>query len=190
MVPSLIMISHYRPHPLFLELMTKPSSTTAFRLVAFRPELSAAFQAINEEWISSMFQMEASDRALLEKPLESIIDVGGFIWFVEHKVHGLIGTCALVPRGDGAFELTKMGVLERAHGLKAGEFLLEAVLEQARSRGIDPLFLLTNSRCEAAIHLYQKHGFQHDTEIMKDYAASYARCDVAMRWVPATTMES
>ncbi|MGB0953409.1 MAG: GNAT family N-acetyltransferase [Planctomycetota bacterium] len=153
-----------------------------FRIVPFHPELASTFQAINEEWITSMFQMEDSDRALLETPQESIVDRGGFIWFVEHEFLGLIGTCALVQRDHGAFELTKMGVLASSRGLKAGEFLLQAVLQKARDLQLEPVFLLTNSACEAAIHLYRKHGFQDDAGIMRDYAASYERCDVAMLW--------
>lgn len=164
--------------------MDRPAHDSGLRLLPFREELASVFREINEEWITSMFQMEASDRALLDTPKESILDAGGHIWFVEHGEHGIIGTCALVPREGGAFELTKMGVLERVRGLKAGEFLLKAVLEEARAMRLEPLFLLTNSICEAAIHLYRKHGFMDDAEIMRRYAGSYARCDVAMRWVP------
>ena len=40
---------------------------------------------------------------------------------------------------------------EAARGLKAGELLLTATIERALSLGADPLYLLTNSRCAAAI---------------------------------------
>ena len=162
-----------------------PSEDAPLRLLPFRGELAATFREINEEWISSMFEIEESDRALLDAPQESILDAGGFIWFVEHDALGVIGTCAVMPRQGGAYELTKMGVLERARGLKAGEFLLRAVLDESRSRNLRPLFLLTNSTCEAAIHLYRKHGFVDDEEIMRRYAGSYDRCDVAMLWRPS-----
>jgi hypothetical protein len=46
---------------------------------------------------------------------------------------------------------------------------------------IETLYLLTNSKCVAAIKLYEKLGFQHDAQIMKAYGAAYARCNVAMR---------
>jgi GNAT superfamily N-acetyltransferase len=75
-----------------------------------------------------------------------------------------------------------MGVRKLARGLKAGEFLLNAAIEKAHTLGADPLYLLTNSRCVAAIHLYEKLGFRHDGGIMADYGARYARCDVAMRY--------
>ena len=41
--------------------------------------------------------------------------------------------------GDTSFELTKMGVRKAARGLKAGEFLLNAVIARAAALGADPL---------------------------------------------------
>ena len=159
-------------------------NTSDLTLIPFRPELAETFQRINEQWISAMFQMEPSDKALLADPKSAIIDIGGHIWFVEHRSRGVIGTAAIIPRQDGDFELTKMGVLEEARDLGAGAFLLAAVLKETQRLQVTNLFLLTNSKCAAAIHLYRKHGFQDDTEIMDTYAKSYARCDVAMRWLP------
>jgi ribosomal protein S18 acetylase RimI-like enzyme len=75
-----------------------------------------------------------------------------------------------------------MGVRESARGRKAGEFLLSAIIDRARSLGAEPLYLLTNAKGAAAIHLYEKLGFQHDAEIMTRYGARYERCDVAMRY--------
>ncbi len=155
----------------------------SLRVIPFRPELGATFKSINEQWIEAMFSMEASGRALLDDPGASIIGAGGHIWFVEHDTLGIIGTCALVRRGEGIFELTKMGVLESARGQKAGEFLLAAVIEEAKTMKVSTLFLLTSSVCEAAIHLYRKHGFQDDAKIMNTYGKSYARCNVALRHV-------
>ena len=53
--------------------------------------------------------------------------------------------------------------------------------------GADPLYLLTNRACAAAIHLYEKHGFVHDAGIMASYGARYARCNVAMRYAGERT---
>jgi ribosomal protein S18 acetylase RimI-like enzyme len=46
------------------------------------------------------------------------------------------------------------------------------------------LYLLSNRKSAAAIHLYEKVGFVHDAQIMRKFAAQYARCDVAMRYRP------
>jgi N-acetylglutamate synthase-like GNAT family acetyltransferase len=158
--------------------MTLPSTLT---ILPWSPDLAAAFHDINAQWIEAMFVLEDTDRLVLENPHGMIIDKGGDILFVEVAGLGVVGACALMPSKDaGAFELTKMGVLDAARGLKAGEFLLAAVLERAREMRIETLFLLTNKKCAAAIHLYEKLGFVHDAGIMATYGARYERCDVAM----------
>jgi N-acetylglutamate synthase-like GNAT family acetyltransferase len=144
--------------------------------------LAADFHDINVEWISAMFALEPADREVLENPRDRIIAPGGAILFVEAQGLGVIGTCALRKTGESAFELTKMAVRESARGLKAGEFLLAAVIARAKAMRIERLYLLTNARCAAAIHLYEKLGFEHDAEIMALYGARYERCDVAMRY--------
>ncbi len=148
----------------------------------FSDELAHHFHDINAEWINSMFRLEATDREVLENPRKYIIEPGGQILFVEAAGLGIVGACALQKTGATSFELTKMGVRETARGMKAGEFLLAAVIQRALELGADPLYLLTNAKCAAAIHLYEKHGFQHDAEIMAKYGARYERCDVAMRY--------
>lgn len=158
--------------------MNKPALT----IREFSDDLAQAFHDINAEWIEAMFVLEAVDREVLENPRAKIIDAGGVILFVDVEGLGVVGTCALKPTGGGGYELTKMGVRETARGSGAGAFLLEATIARAVQMGADPLYLLTNHTCEAAIHLYEKLGFRHDAGIMADYGARYARCDVAMRY--------
>lgn len=146
-------------------------------------ELAPDFYAINAEWIESMYSLEDKDREILLHPREAIIKSGGIILFVESAELGVIGTCALMKVEDGVYELTKMGVLERARGRKAGELLLQTAIARASQIGLHTLFLLSNRKSFAAIRLYEKHGFRHDPEIMKRYGAEYARCNVAMRYV-------
>ena len=150
----------------------------------YSDDLAQDFHDINAEWIEAMFVLEPVDREVLQNPREKIIAPGGIILFVEAPGLGVVGTCALKPTGGGSYELTKMGVRESARGLGAGAFLLKAVIARGVEIGADPLYLLTNHTCEAAIHLYEKLGFRHDAGIMADYGARYARCDVAMRYAP------
>lgn len=152
-------------------------------LCDFSDALAPEFFAINAVWIEAMFAMEAADREVLENPREVIIDPGGAIIFARSPTLGVFGTCALKKTGEGAFELTKMGVRDEAQGLGAGELLLLAAIDRAQAMGGEKLYLLTNARCATAIHLYEKFGFRHDAGIMQDYGPRYARCDVAMRYV-------
>lgn len=156
--------------------------TDALTIHDYSDALAIHFRDINAEWINAMFRLEDTDREVLDNPRAKIIDAGGVILFVEAPGLGIVGTCALQKTGPTAYELTKMGVRESARGLKAGEFLLAAVIERAMALGADPLYLLTNAKCAAAIHLYEKLGFQHDADIMARYGARYERCNVAMRY--------
>lgn len=152
------------------------------RLREFDDSLAREFHDINAQWITTMFVLEQTDREVLENPRARIIASGGTILFVEAPGLGVVGACALQKTGPTSYELTKMGVRESARGLKAGEFLLKAVIARAQALGADPLYLLTNSKCAAAVHLYEKLGFAHDAGIMADYGARYERCNVAMRY--------
>lgn len=150
-------------------------------IVPYRPELAPLFKEINEEWIRDMFTLEEKDRKVLGDPETHILKDGGAILFVSVEKLGIVGAGALQKTGPNEYELTKMGVFQKARGFKAGDFLLQALIEKARERRATNLYLLTNKICEAAIHLYEKHGFLHDTETMKRFGSQYQRCDVAMR---------
>lgn len=154
-------------------------------ILRYDDSLARHFHDINAEWIGAMYQLEQTDRDVLENPRARIVDPGGDILFVEADGLGVVGTCALQKTGPAQFELTKMGVLDAARGRKAGEFLLRAVISRAADLGAETLYLLSNRKSAAAIHLYEKLGFVHDAEIMRDFGARYERCDVAMRYRPA-----
>jgi DNA-binding MarR family transcriptional regulator/N-acetylglutamate synthase-like GNAT family acetyltransferase len=165
-----------------IDVLAARTAQPVLTVHAYSDALAHHFHDINVEWISAMFTLEATDREVLEHPRRKIIDAGGDILFVEARGLGIVGTCALQKTGPHSFELTKMGVRETARGLKAGEFLLDAVIARALSLQADPLYLLSNAKCAAAIHLYEKLGFRHDAEIMAQYGARYERCNVAMRY--------
>jgi DNA-binding MarR family transcriptional regulator/N-acetylglutamate synthase-like GNAT family acetyltransferase len=165
-----------------LNLRGAAAAPAGLSIRRFTDDLARDFHDINAQWIRTMFTLEPTDREVLENPRARIIEPGGDILFVEAKGLGVIGTCALQKTGDRQFELTKMGVLDAARGRKAGEYLLQAMLRRAAEMEADLLYLLTNSACAAAIHLYEKLGFVHDSEIMRNFGARYQRCDVAMRY--------
>ncbi|MFT4937752.1 MAG: GNAT superfamily N-acetyltransferase [Paraglaciecola sp.] len=168
-----------------MTLSNKFDSLDDLKFLAFTPQLAIHFKTINQQWIEDMFVMEPVDQDILNHPQRLVIDPGGYIWFAKHATLGVIGTCALYRKGQNIFELTKMGVLDEARGLKAGEQLLQHVLNEAKRMKIETLFLLTNTKCQAAIHLYEKNGFVHDQQIMQRYGQAYQRCNVAMSYTPA-----
>ena len=164
------------------QILNSQSINPKVEILEYTPELAKHFKSINSEWIEAMFEMEDSDKEILNHPQEIVIDKGGKIYFAKHPKLGIVGTCALLKKDDGSFELTKMGVLAKARGEKIGETLLAYVVEQAAKMETENLFLLTNKKCAPAIHLYLKAGFKHDLDTMKKYGSKYERCNVAMRY--------
>ncbi len=154
----------------------------ALTISEFSDALAPAFYDINAQWIEAMFVLEAHDIEVLRNPRRTIINQGGAILYVSSERDGIIGVCALKQSDPGCYELTKMGVRETVRGLKTGEFLLQAILERARTMDMKLLYLLTSKKCLAAIHLYEKLGFEHSPEIMRTYGATYERSDVAMEY--------
>lgn len=149
----------------------------------FSDDRAQHFATINTQWLEAMYRIEPTDRDVLDHPRARIVDPGGAILFVEAADLGIVGTCALQRTSAGTFELTKMGVLQVARGLGVGAFLLDATIAQAQAMGAETLYLLSNRKSAAAIHLYERAGFVHDAGIMANYGARYERCDVAMRYV-------
>ncbi len=152
------------------------------QILDYTEQLAPEFARINTEWIKAMYVLEPHDREVLANPGKHIIAPGGAILFASLPGLGVVGTVALMPSGEGAFELTKMGVLEAARGRKVGEALLIAATARAQAMQVQLLYLLTNRKSAAAIHLYEKLGWLHDADIMTRYGATYERCNVAMRY--------
>lgn len=73
-----------------------------------------------------------------------------------------------------------MGVLKKARGLNAGHLLMQAAINLAKQLEAKKLYLMTNKKCEAAIHLYEKYNFIHSPEILESLGSKYERCNVAM----------
>jgi DNA-binding MarR family transcriptional regulator/N-acetylglutamate synthase-like GNAT family acetyltransferase len=163
-----------------LDQRARAHAETGLVIREFSDALAPAFRDINAQWIEAMYRLEQADIDVLDHPRERIIDQGGAILFVEAEGLGVVGACALQKTGEEQYELTKMGVLESARGRKAGEFLLKAMIARAQRMGARRLYLLSNRKSAAAVHLYEKLGFRHDDQIMREFGARYERCNVAM----------
>jgi putative acetyltransferase len=129
-------------------------------LRTFRPGDEEAFRRLNEAWISQHFSLEPADREVLDDPRARILRPGGQICIAE-KGGEAIGCCALIAIAPGELELAKMTVAESARGAGIGRKLLGFAIGVARQIGAHRLYLESNTRAEAAIHLYQQLGFRH-----------------------------
>ena len=153
---------------------SKPSNEV--EVVPFHPSLAPFFESLNREWIEKDFVVEASDLLLFSNPLQEIVEKGGQIFFVRSKGN-VVGTCAVIPHGKQDFELAKMAVTNSARGQGFGDLLIECVIDFARQAGAKKLILVSNTRLEPAIKLYEKHGFR---SVPITDAGDYTRVDIQM----------
>jgi putative acetyltransferase len=116
------------------------------------------FIRLNEEWISTYFEIEAIDRQLAANP-QKVIDEGGYIFSLVLDKE-VIGVCALFNTGSGAYELARMAVSPEHQGKGYGNQLMQLCLQKARDIEARTVFLISNTKLEPALALYQKHGFK------------------------------
>jgi putative acetyltransferase len=144
----------------------------------FAPGDETAFRELNHAWIASHFEVEEKDLEVLNDPVTYILRPGGaLLMAVQDGV--AIGTCALLPMGDGTFEVAKMTVSETHRGLGLGKKMLAHVIEYARATGAKRLYLETNSKLQTAIHVYESLGFTH-LPVERVKPSPYARANVYM----------
>ena len=121
---------------------------------------ATAFRTLNEEWIARYFSLETRDIETLGDPETSILRKGGSIFMV-YADSLPVGCAALIPLGQGVYELSKMAVSPQLRGRGIGRRLLLHTIAQARLLGATSLVLGSNTRLADAIHLYESVGFRH-----------------------------
>lgn len=159
--------------------------STPNRALVIEPMATAedarAFRELNEEWITALFTLEDADRALLENPTGAIVDRGGQVLIARDGAER-VGCVAVVPTGNGVFELSKMAVRPSQRNRGTGRQLIRAAIEVAARLGATSLFLGSSTRLPSAVHLYESVGFSH-VPAERVGPVPYARADVFMELV-------
>jgi GNAT superfamily N-acetyltransferase len=150
------------------------------RIRPLQPQDRDAFRALNEEWITKYFHLEAQDRLVLGDPVTHILKPGGQVFIaLAGDEEEAVGCCALIHLSDGAFELSKMAVAPAYRGQGIGRKILEYTIAQARDMGAKSLRLGSNTLLANAIHLYESFGVQHRPP-QSGPSPPYARANVFM----------
>ncbi len=140
------------------------ASSSSVPTISIRTLLSGedatAFRTLNEEWIARYFTLETRDIETLGDPETTIMRKGGSIVMMYADTLP-IGCAALIPMGDGVYELSKMAVSPQFRGQGLGRRLILHAIAEVRRLGATSLFLGSNTRLTAAVRLYESVGFQH-----------------------------
>ena len=127
-------------------------------VVPYSPQYRDDFIKLNTAWISEMFEMEPEDERELAN-IDGYIDGGGEVFFALDDDGAVMACCLIGPREDGDWEIMKFAARGMYTGTGAGSACLRACINHAREKGVERIIIVTNSACEAAIHLYRKFGF-------------------------------
>ena len=154
------------------------------------PEDALAFRRINEGWISRLFTLTEEDRRVLEQPVEHIICPGGDMLLARSEgTCEIVGCVALLPYGDGVFELAKMAVVPSSQGAGLGHRLVASALTRASELSGCRVFLGTSTHLPSAVHIYEVAGFQRIPRTELPVENYYARADTLMEIrIPPSTV--
>jgi len=147
------------------------------QIVEYERKYQSAFKTLNEEWISTYFEMEEADYKALDNPEEYILNNGGKIFVALYHDEPL-GVCAIIKMDDPNydFELAKMAVSPKAQGKSIGWLLGQAIVESAKELGASKIYLESNTILKPAINLYYKLGFVK----IVGHSTPYKRCNIQM----------
>ncbi len=149
---------------------------TAVAIVPFRVDHAEAYYQLNRLWLDEHALYESADEPYLVDPLGTIVNPGGAVFVAEHQ-GSVVGTAAVAPYGTDTMELLKLTVEPGMRGSGLGRRLVEACMAHARSDGARRLVLVSNSKLQAALRLYERMGFVH-APLPPD--VPYATADVFM----------
>lgn len=139
------------------------------RIVEWEERYAQAFIDLSIEWLEKYVSVEPGDLKIIHHPHEAVLNGGGNIFFAvcnernekdEKAEEKAVGTAAMIPAGENAFELAKLAVTQGYKGQKLGERLMERCLEFAREKGAERVILYTNHNLIPALGLYKKYGFE------------------------------
>ncbi len=128
------------------------------KIVPYDEKYKEDFIEMNKHWISEMFVIEDEDLAVLNN-IESVLEAGGQIFFAIDDEENVLACCMIAPLPNGEWEIEKFCARGMYTGTGAGTACLKACMNYAREKCVEKIVIVTNTKCEQAIHLYRKFGF-------------------------------
>jgi len=135
--------------------------TAGFTIRRARPEDDAAVARELAEYLSFIgdaFEPEGLDHDIAHWQ-EEYGGGQGALLLVQDPAGEVVGTAAVRFLAPGVGELKRMWLRPTCQGRGLGRRLMDASLEEARRLGCRSLRLDTESKLEAAVHLYRAYGF-------------------------------
>lgn len=146
------------------------------KIVPYDKKYKNTFIEMNKQWISSMFVIEQQDIDMLNN-IDQTIEAGGQIFFAVNDHDEVLACCMIAPLPNGEWEIEKFCARGMYTGTGAGSACLKACMDYAKEKHVEKVVIVTNKKCEHAVHLYKKFGF---LEVPVDREKfPYDRADIA-----------
>lgn len=148
-------------------------------IIQYQEKYKKDFIQFNTDWIIDNFGYVEEEDLHTFHHIEESLKNGAMIYFaVENE--NVLATCMAKPlKPDGTWELCKLGSNKYLPHKGAGSAVFEASMNWAIQHGAKRLFILSNSKLKAAVHIYKKYGFYEIK--LENY--EYIRGDIAFEYI-------
>ncbi len=144
------------------------------KVIPYDSKYKDKFIEYNTDWIVDNFGfLEKEDKETFEN-IEEDIKNGAMIYFAIEEDE-VLAVCMAKYMQEGTWEICKLASNKHRPHKGCGSAVFEAAMQWATGHGASRLFILSNSKLSAALHIYEKFGFK---EIKLDNY-EYIRGDIA-----------
>jgi N-acetylglutamate synthase-like GNAT family acetyltransferase len=147
-------------------------------VIEYQKKYKDYFIQFNTDWIQDNFGFLEKEDIETFSHIDESIENGAMIYFA---IDGekVLATCMAKPMKDNeTWEICKLGSNKHIPHRGAGSAVFEAAMNWANIHGAKKLFIISNSKLKAALHIYEKFGFYEIK--LNDY--EYVRGDIAFEY--------
>ena len=111
--------------------------------------------------------------------VNTIIERNSMLWFLTETIINFTKIIKIpYSSNESVWEICKLCSNKEIPHKGAGSAVFKAAMNWALEHGAEKLFILSNSRLKAALHIYRKYGFKEIK--LDDY--EYVRGDIAFEY--------
>lgn len=151
------------------------------KVIPFQEKYRQDFIDFNKDWIVRNFGFLEQEDLDTFGQIDREMASGAAIFIATDDEENALACCMVRPMKDGCWELCKFASNPALPHKGAGCAVFEASIQYAVEHNARELFLLSNSKLETALHIYQKYGFEEIK--LDDY--EYERGNIAFHRLEA-----
>lgn len=149
------------------------------KIIEYDPKYKDDFIQFNKDWIIENFKFVEKEDLETFDNIEKYLHQGSMVYFATEK-DTLLAGCMAKKEDNNVFEICKLCSNKNLEHKGAGTLVFKACMDYAINSGAEKIYILSNSKLKAALHIYEKFGFKKVD--LKD--TRYERGDIAFEYIP------